>query len=139
MANELMSMNESMSNNGIYCSFAPKTEEEKRSLYNATSNVDHGLRECINMEINLKDIYIEAATMNKVDDATGEITTVTAPRIILFDDAGVSYGCCSMGIFHSLERMVSLFGAPATWEKPIKVMPIMITRGKKQIMHIKLV
>lgn len=127
-------------NTGVYCSMQVTTDEQKKQLFNAVMDVDDGVRECINKVIDLTDIYIEKIQMPKTDDATGEVIDMhEVPRIILFDKDGKSYGCCSTGIYQALSRLVALYGDPSSWEYPIKVMPYIITKGKNQILSLKLV
>lgn len=101
-----------------YCSMKTDTVEEKQAFFNAISDPDVKLADCINTVINVKDIYCETVTLT--DEKTGEQSI--APRIVLVDTEGKSYQAVSTGIFNSLRRLMQVFGNP-TWENglPVKV------------------
>ena len=115
------------------------SNEAKARLFNAVSNPDKKLTECANTKIALKDVYIEPQVVERTDDngnPTGEVEEVN--RMILIDDKGVSYTCCSKGVFNSLRRIIALYGMPNTWEKPLVITPINVSRGNRQFLNIKL-
>lgn len=101
-----------------YCSMKTETMEEKQAFFNAVSDPDFKLADCINTVIKVKDLYCETVTLT--DEKTGE--TSIAPRVVLVDVDGKSYQAVSTGIFNSLRRLMQVFGAP-TWEGglPVKV------------------
>lgn len=99
-----------------YCSFKPNTKEEKAVLFKAMNNPEKRLADCINMTINVKDIYVETVTI--VDQNSGEIIPV--PRIVLIDVEGIGYQCVSKGVFGALKKLISLFGEP-TWDEGISI------------------
>lgn len=99
-----------------YCSLTPSTVEEKKALFTAMNNPTARLEEKINVPLTITDIYVE--TVNFIDEKTGEIEV--APRIVLIDVNGESYGCCSMGVFGSLKKLIQVFGEP-TWEDGVEV------------------
>lgn len=124
---------------GCFCSMELSSNEAKARLFNAVSNPDKKLTECANMKIALKDVYIEPQVLERTDDngiPTGEVEEVN--RMILIDDKGVSYTCCSKGVFNSLRRIIALYGMPNTWEKPLVITPINVSRGNRQFLNIKL-
>ena len=43
----------------IYCSKVAETEKDKKELFNALENCDVLLNDCVNQEIEIKDIYVE--------------------------------------------------------------------------------
>ena len=47
--------------------------------------------------------------------------------LVLVDADGTAYAGVSDGIFKSLQNLVSIFGAPTTWERPI---PVQVQRVK---------
>jgi hypothetical protein len=97
-----------------YCSFVPKTEDEKLKLFNAMNSPTDRVSDHINEEILIHDVYIEAVQCeNKM---TGELTW--QPRVILIGK-DKSYQCVSTGIYGSIKKAIQAFGAP-TWEKGIK-------------------
>lgn len=113
-----------------YCSMTPKTFDEKKMLFNAMSSPDLKLRECINLEINVKDVYCEIVSITTED---GE--QVEAPRIVLIDTQGTSYQCVSMGVMNSLKRLFVVFGYP-TWEEGIKVKVKQISSKERQLLSL---
>lgn len=124
---------------GCFCSMELSTSDAKAMLFNAVSNPDKKLTECANMKIALKDVYIEPQVLARTDEngnMTGEVEEVN--RMVLIDDKGVSYTCCSKGVFNSLRRIIALYGMPNTWEKPLVITPINVSRGNRQFLNIKL-
>ena len=101
----------------VYCSKLVKTEEEKKQLFNALETCDALLNDCVGQEINIKDIYCEEKQV--VDNETGEIKIKF--RTIIFDESGQTYATGSYGIFNVLKKIISIYGLPTTWEKPLKV------------------
>lgn len=104
-------------NKKIYCSKVIETEEEKKEMFNALESCDILLNDCVNNEIDLKDIYIEERQV--IDKETGEVKTKF--RTILFDVNGQTYATGSYGIYNILSKIVKIYGLPDTWEKPLKV------------------
>ena len=104
-------------NGNIYCSKKAETEKDKKELFNALENCDVLLNDCVNQEIEIKDLYIEEG--QTVDEKTGEVRPKY--RTIIFDKAGQTYATGSYGIFNVLKKIVNIYGLPETWEKPLKV------------------
>lgn len=104
-------------NKKIYCSKVIETEEEKKEMFNTLESCDILLNDCVNNEIELKDIYIEERQV--VDKETGEVKTKF--RTILFDVNGQTYATGSYGIYNILSKIVKIYGLPDTWTKPLKV------------------
>ena len=127
----------SYENGMAYSSKVCKTDKETIELFNATSSPDKKLREFVGKTISLKDIYIEPVEIK--DDKTEQM--VIAPRIVLIDSDGVSYGCVSGGIYSILKRIISIFGDPSTWEKPknVEVVQIPSRKNAGTILSLKLV
>lgn len=125
-----------MSTGSTFCSFQDDSEEGKIKLFTAMNNPTYRVEEKLNCTIAVKDIYAEAVQL--VDEKTGTITDTI--RIVLIDENGDSYGCCSMGMFSALKKLMRVFGTP-TWEKPIKVQPYQTpTRnGKNKIFTLRVV
>ena len=124
---------------GCYCSLPCETEEDKVKIYNVSQSSDHRLRECINMEIEMQNLFIELVELSKKDENgndTGE--TVISPRIVIIDVKGETYSCCSSGIYLSLKRICGLYGMPNSWEHPITIIPVLISSGKNQVLSIRL-
>jgi len=103
--------------NNIYCSVMANDEESKKQLFNALETCDALLNDCVGQEINIKDIYVEQREVN--DDETGEVKPKY--RTILFDENGQTYATGSYGIYNVIKKIVSIYGLPTTWEKPVKV------------------
>ena len=101
----------------VQCSKLAESEKEKKELFNALETCDALLNDCVGQEINIKDIYCEEKRV--VDNETGEIKTKF--RTIIFDESGQTYATGSYGIFNVLKKIVSIYGLPTTWEKPLKV------------------
>lgn len=110
-----------------WCSFKANTLDQKKRLYRAMTNPDSKLSDCINMEINLVDAYIEWAEVTH--DQTGEIEQV--PRVVLFDANGKTYTATSKGIYNSLYRLFVVFGVPH-WETPIPVKIRQVQNGERR-------
>ena len=118
-----------------YYSGKTETAEEKKALFNATANAERKLKDEINKEIKLKDVYVEV--IDVVSEKTGEASK--APRIILFDDKGKTYSCVSIGVYNTLRRLFATFGTPDTWAKPLVVVPKLISKGTdKNILTLEL-
>lgn len=118
-----------------YFSGQVKTAEEKKALVNLMNNPDKRLADAINMEITVKDIYVEQVEL--VKEETGEIKT--CPRIVLIAEDGTSYGCVSYGILGSLKKIMAVYGQP-TWTDPVVVKPVFINKGNdRRILSLLLV
>ena len=101
----------------VYCSKVAESEKEKKELFNALESCDALLNDCVGQEIEIQDVYVEEKQV--VDEETGELKTKF--RTILFDKSGQTYATGSYGIFNVLKKIVSIYGLPNTWEKPLKV------------------
>lgn len=112
-----------------FCSMTATTQEEKIKLYQAMNNPEKRISDCINLEIHLKDVFVEV--VNLIDEITGQ--QMKAPRIVLIDDKGVGYTCVSIGVFSALKKIFTIFGVP-TFKKPLTVIPTQITKGANKIL-----
>lgn len=108
-----------------YCSLVPKTQEEKVNFFNAVNSPTKRLKEMVNLEVEVKDIYAE--TINFTDKETGEI--VPGVRIVLISPSGESYQASSKGIFSSVSKLLKIMGEPNTWKKPVKIRPKEVSKG----------
>jgi hypothetical protein len=113
----------------MFCSFKPSTPKQKAQLFKAMNNPDKRIADCINMEINVKDVFCE--TVNCTNRETGELQE--CPRIVLIDDKGVGYQCVSLGMFSALKKVMAVFGTP-TWETPVKLKIVQITKGERKLL-----
>lgn len=117
-----------------FCSMIAETDEQRAQLFNAMNNPDKRLADCINMQINAKDMYVEV--VNCTNEETGE--TNACPRIVLIDDNGVSYQAVSIGIYSALKKVVQVFGTP-TWEKPVPLKVVQVTKGTRKMLTLNVV
>ena len=101
----------------IYCSKTVESEEDKKELFNALETCDALLNDCVGTEIEIKDIYVEEREV--VDEETGELKKKY--RTILFDASGQTYATGSYGIYNIIKKIVTIYGLPETWAKPLKV------------------
>ena len=117
-----------------YCSMKATTQEEKVKLYNAMNNPDARLADCINMTLNVKDVYAEIVTCT--NEETGEQTP--CPRVVIIDAEGKSYQCVSIGIFSAMKKAIQVFGEP-TWHEPVKMEVKQITKGNRKMLTLNVV
>ena len=117
-----------------FCSMKAETQEDKTKLYNAMNNPDKRLGDCINMQIEAKDLYVEV--VNCTNEETGEVTA--CPRIVIIDKKGVSYQCVSIGIYSAIKKIIQVFGAP-TWVSPVKLEVKQITKGNRKMLTLNVV
>lgn len=112
-----------------YCSMAPKNDAEKRALFKAMNNPDGRIADCINMDIKVKDIYVEK--VNCINKETGEVSL--CPRIVLIDTDGKSYQCVSIGMYSAIKKLIRLYGQP-TWDKGITITIKQIKKSDRSIL-----
>lgn len=117
-----------------YCSVVAQTDEEKALLFNATNNTAHRLSDCINMVINVKDVFVEV--VNCTNQETGEVTP--CPRIVLINEKGEGYQCVSLGIFSALKKLFAIYGEPKDWSKPIKLEVKQVTKGERKMLTLNI-
>lgn len=101
----------------MYCSLNVVTEEDKKMLFNALETCDVLLNDCVGAEFELQDIYCEEKQV--LDEETGELKNKF--RTILFDSEGKTYATGSYGIYNVIKKIITIYGLPTTWEKPLKV------------------
>lgn len=111
-----------------YSSMSMDTPEEKSAFFNAISDPDFKLADCINTVIKVRDIYCETVTVTNKD--TGE--TSLAPRVVLVDVDGKSYQSVSTGIFNALRRLMQVYGPP-TWPDGLAVKVMQKNIGKNRL------
>ena len=117
-----------------FCSMQAATRAEQAAVYNAMNNPDKRLADCINMQIKAKDLYIEV--VNCTNEETGEVNA--CPRIVIIDEAGVSYQAVSIGIYSALKKAIQCFGAP-TWHEPVTFEVKQITKGNRKMLTLNVV
>lgn len=125
-----------MSTGMTYCSFNAETPEGKIALYTAMNNPTFSVEEKLNCTILLQDVYAEAVQF--VNEKSGEVTD--GVRIVLIDNEGNSYGCCSKGIFSAIKKLIQVYGAP-TWVGGIPVQPYQTStrNGNNKIYSLRIV
>lgn len=116
MKNELIMLDEAQKNLS-YCSFEPKTQDEKLMLYNALQKCDYRVSDKLNTVISIKNVFVQQ--FEQVDKETGEAKVKR--RSIVFDENNKTYVTASSCFYYSLSRLISVIGEPKTWEKPLKV------------------
>lgn len=109
------------------------TEEEGIALYNAMANPSSKLKDMINTPLYITNIYMEKIELT--NEETGEVTENV--RTVLIDQEGASFQCVSVGVFQAVKRLIAVFGPPAVWQKPMKLVPKLISSGKNQIMTLE--
>lgn len=117
-----------------YCSLSAEKPEDAGKLYNAQNNPDKRIKDCVNVPISVKDVFVETVTL--VKEETGEVNK--CPRVVLIDDKGVSYVAVSLGIFSSVVKMIKTFGQP-TYVNPVVMMPVLINKGDRSLLSLKYV
>jgi len=113
-----------------YCSLQAETDEEKAVLFNLVNNPEKRISDMINLTIEVEHMFVETVTC--VNEKTGERND--APRIVLIDTNGVGYQAVSLGVFGSLKKILSLYGEPKTWTKPLPLAVKQRKKGEKNIL-----
>lgn len=109
-----------------YCSMKPQTEEEEVILYNAMNNPEKRIKDCINLEINVKDVFVEVVYLESQDHPG---LKEPCPRIVLIDTEGQAYQAVSVGMYSALKKVFTSFGTPDTWKAPKKFRVRQITKS----------
>lgn len=112
---------------GMFTTMVAETEEDKKTLYNAMNSPTGRVKDMINQIIELKDIYYESTEYK--DEETGEMKE--GRRIVLICADGTSYSTAAIGVFNSLKKIFMVLGSPSTWEHPVKVKIVQLSRGAK--------
>lgn len=105
-----------------------------KNFYNAVSQPDVALKECVNIPIAMTHVSIEVCEVRS--EQNGD---VVAPRIVIMDKDGKSYQAVSVGVYQSLKRIFALFGTPDTWSEPLTVVPMLTSTKKGQVLSLRLV
>lgn len=104
-----------------------------KNFYNAVSQPDTALKECVNIPIAMTHVSIEVCEVR--NEQNGD---VIAPRIVIMDKDGKSYQAVSVGVYQSLKRIFALFGTPDTWSEPLTVVPMLTSTKKGQVLSLRL-
>lgn len=121
-----------INNNSTYCSFRPKTNEERKALFNASEKCDVVLNDIVGQEIEIANILINEYP--RKDKETGEELS-NGHRTIIFDKDNKTYVTASNYFFIALSKLVSTFGEPSEWAEPIKIKIVKkdVKDGKKAL------
>lgn len=112
-----------------FCSLRAETPEEKATLFRIMNSPEKRISDCINQTILVKDVYCEVVQVTNKE--TGEVNT--CPRVVLVDKDGIGYQSVSFGIYGSLKKLFQVYGVP-TWEEPVPIKVIQISREKNKIL-----
>lgn len=104
-----------------------------KDFYNAVSQPDTPLKECVNIPISMTHVSIEVCEVHS--EQNGD---VIAPRVVIMDKDGKSYQAVSIGVYQSLKRIFALFGTPDTWTEPLTVVPMLTSTKKGQVLSLRL-
>ena len=123
----------------VYCTVDDSTMESKRKLYRYKNRPDHNIRDFIDKEIRIKDIYIDVnARVQKDGENAGVVEN--KPRTILIDDKGESYiAGVSIGIYQAVKEIIRTFGDPKTWIEPLPVVVVQVTTPKGKMLSLDIV
>lgn len=110
------------------------SKENKVLLLNLAEGDSKQLREFVNCELAITDYYCDTVEMR--DNETGVMSEV--PRIILIDQDRNGYRAMSMTVFRTVQRIIKIMG-PGPWEEPVVIMPVLTTKGKNQMLSLKIV
>lgn len=114
-----------------FCSLKAETPEEKATLFRIMNSPEKRTSDCINQTILVKDVYCEVVQVTNKE--TGEVNT--CPRVVLVDKDGIGYQSVSFGIYSSLKKLFQVYGVP-TWEEPVPIKVIQISREKNKILSL---
>lgn len=112
-----------------FCSLKAETPQEKATLFRIMNSPEKRISDCINQTISVKDVYCEVVQV--ANKETGEVNR--CPRVVLVDKDGIGYQSVSFGIYGSLKKLFQVYGVP-TWEEPVPVKVIQISREKNKIL-----
>lgn len=135
MNNELMKI-ENVENSGFFTTLPMNTKAERVNYYNLVTSDCKQLREYVNIPLKIKDISIEKVEISEKDE-NEELTGVSteALRLVIVDEKNNSYSCISKGVINAIKRIITLFGDDF---RGIEVIPVLITKGKNQILSLKI-
>lgn len=108
-----------------FTSFAVRTVEEKKALYNCINVPDNRLADMINKTIDLRDVVINTVVLTADKNpapgsAWANMEDQDAFRVILIDKDGVTYAATSSGVYNSVKNIFNIFGT-LHFEEPMKI------------------
>lgn len=104
-----------------------------KDFYNAVSQPEMSLKECVNIPIAMSHVSVEVCEVHSEQDGV-----VIAPRVVIIDKDGRSYRSVSVCVYQSLKRIFALFGTPDTWDEPLTVVPMLTSTKKGQVLTLRL-
>lgn len=114
-----------------------ESKEDKKAFFNAIQNPDEQLRDHINKQIDLVNVYIAPVLLESSEEPG---VKVQCPRIVLFGADGTSYTCVSVGVYNALKTIFQTFGDPKEWDgEPLTVEVKQISKGTNQLLTLKVV
>ena len=132
-AEAIKSASEVMSTGMSYTDMDLSNMAVAKDFYNAVSQPDTSLKECVNIPIAMTHVSVEVCEMHS--EQNGD---VIAPRVVIMDKDGKSYQAVSIGVYQSLKRIFALFGTPDTWAEPLTVVPMLTSTKKGQVLSLRL-
>lgn len=134
--NEMAIFNAASDTNAIpYCSFQPDTAEGATALFNAMSQAENAIKEFINMDIEVADVFVQGAV--QVDEETGEARETA--KVVVFDSEGHTYATTSMPFYKTLCNLCTMIGPPDKWVSPIVIKPVQIKVKKGQMLSFEVI
>lgn len=132
-AEAIKSASEVMSTGMSYTDLDLSNMAVAKDFYNAVSQPDTSLKECVNIPIAMTHVSVEVCELHS--EQNGD---VIAPRVVIMDKDGKSYQAVSIGVYQSLKRIFALFGTPDTWTEPLTVVPMLTSTKKGQVLSLRL-
>lgn len=121
--------------NNYYTSLDKDNERHKRIIMRCVGDCDHRLKDCINMELQITDVF--AHRVELTNEQTGEVTV--APRCVIITVQGETVECVSEGVYRDLSMLMWLYGKPP-WSTPLLVSPKLVQLdGGRNLLKLKLV
>lgn len=133
-AEAIKSASEVMTTGMSYTDMDLSDMDVAKDFYNAVSQPDTSLKECVNIPIAMTHVSVEVCEVQS--EQNGD---VIAPRVVIMDKDGKSYQSVSVGVYQSLKRIFALFGTPDTWTEPLTIMPMLTSTKKGQVLSLRLV
>lgn len=118
-----------------YCSMKPRNDDEAVILFNAMNSPEKRIKDCINMPIEVKDIFVEVVYPENERTKLRE----PAPRVVLIDSNGVGYQAVSLGTYTAVKKIMDAFGTPDTWKAPKSFMVKQISKGDRSVLTLEAV
>jgi hypothetical protein len=93
------------------------TRTDKVKIYNTLQNPDKALSDIIGQQISV--VHVIAHEVDLTSEQTGLIEKHI--RVILVDEAGISYASVSDGITNSLKQIFNIVGEPPFTDEPLQL------------------